>query len=155
MNTTHRHLSNIDCLSFVMCPLLAPLVIGFFLSFLLQLFTVLMKQTRQAVHAIKQSIFLDVYDTNQSLYLSPITNFLKNRFKARSGSSTWRRRPRTPSPTSTPPTTSWSSSPTSLASLLRLISQLKDDEKVLKPQFSLRRFLLKPPVTKISKSDTP
>jgi hypothetical protein len=24
-------------------------------------FTVLMKQTRQAVHAIKQSIFLDVY----------------------------------------------------------------------------------------------
>jgi len=27
---THIHLSNIDCLCFVMCPLLAPLVIGFF-----------------------------------------------------------------------------------------------------------------------------
>ncbi len=28
-----------------------------FFSFLLRLFTVLMKQTRQAVHAVKQSIF--------------------------------------------------------------------------------------------------
>ncbi len=27
---SHRHLSNIDCLSFVVCPLLAPIVIGFF-----------------------------------------------------------------------------------------------------------------------------
>ncbi len=51
----HRHLSIIDCLSFVMSPLLAPLVIVF--SFLLRSFTVLMKQTRQAVHVIKQSIF--------------------------------------------------------------------------------------------------
>jgi len=33
-----------------------------FFSFLLQPFTVLMKQTRQAVRAIKKSIFLDVYD---------------------------------------------------------------------------------------------
>ncbi len=32
-----------------------------FFSFLLQPFTVLMKQTRQAIHAVKQSIFLDVY----------------------------------------------------------------------------------------------
>ncbi len=30
---THRHLSIIDCLSFVMCPLLAPLVIVFFSFF--------------------------------------------------------------------------------------------------------------------------
>ncbi len=30
--------------------------------FLLRPFTVLMKQTRQAVHAVKQSIFLDVYE---------------------------------------------------------------------------------------------
>jgi hypothetical protein len=29
----HRHLSNIDCLSFVVCPLLAPLIIGFFSFF--------------------------------------------------------------------------------------------------------------------------
>ncbi len=29
----HRHLSIIDCLSFVMCPLLAPLVIVFFSFF--------------------------------------------------------------------------------------------------------------------------
>jgi hypothetical protein len=39
-----------------MCPLLAPVLIGFF--FLLQPLTVLMKQTRQAVGAIKQSILL-------------------------------------------------------------------------------------------------
>ncbi len=54
----HRHLSIIDCLSFVMCPLLAPLLIVFFsFFFLLRSFTVLMKQTRQAVRVIKQSIF--------------------------------------------------------------------------------------------------
>jgi hypothetical protein len=47
--------AKIDCLSIVMCPLLAQLIIGFF--FLLQLFTVLMKKT----HAVKQSIFLDVF----------------------------------------------------------------------------------------------
>jgi hypothetical protein len=37
--------------------------VRFFFSFflLLQPLTELMKQTRQAVHAIKQSIFLDVY----------------------------------------------------------------------------------------------
>jgi hypothetical protein len=51
----HRHLSNIDCLSFVMCPLLAPVFHGFFL---LQPLTVLTKQTRQVVCAIKQSILL-------------------------------------------------------------------------------------------------
>ncbi len=33
-----------------------------FLFLLLQPLTVLMKQTRQAVRAVKQSIFLDVYD---------------------------------------------------------------------------------------------
>jgi hypothetical protein len=41
-----------------MCPLLEPGFQGFFF---MQLLTVLMKQTRQAVHAIKQSIYLDVY----------------------------------------------------------------------------------------------
>ncbi len=39
-----------------------------FFLFLLRPFTVLMKQTRQAVHAIKQSIFLDVYGYH--LYLN-------------------------------------------------------------------------------------
>ncbi len=52
----------LDCLSFVMCPLLVQLIIGFFFLFLLWPFTVLIKQTRQAVRTIKQSIFLDVYD---------------------------------------------------------------------------------------------
>jgi len=28
----HRHLSNLDCLSCVVCQLLAPLVIGFFFA---------------------------------------------------------------------------------------------------------------------------
>jgi hypothetical protein len=54
--------SKIDCLRFVVCPLLAQLIQASFLLFLLRQFTVLMKQTRQAVLAIKQSIFLDVYD---------------------------------------------------------------------------------------------
>ncbi len=40
-----------------MCPLLVPVLIGFFFFSLLPL-TVLMKQTRQVVHAIKQSILL-------------------------------------------------------------------------------------------------
>jgi hypothetical protein len=38
-----------------MCPLLVPLLIGFFL---LRPLTVLMKQARQAVCAVKQSILL-------------------------------------------------------------------------------------------------
>jgi hypothetical protein len=33
INGVHRHLSNMDCLSFAMCPLLALLVIGFFSFF--------------------------------------------------------------------------------------------------------------------------
>ncbi len=40
-----------------MCPLLAAVLIGIFF-FLLQLLTVLIKQTRQAARAVKQSIFL-------------------------------------------------------------------------------------------------
>ena len=51
-----------------MCLLIAQLIIGFFSFFLLRPFTVLMKQTRQAVRAIKQSIFLDVY----ALYLTSL-----------------------------------------------------------------------------------
>jgi cyclopropane fatty-acyl-phospholipid synthase-like methyltransferase len=39
------------------------------LLFLLLLFTVLMKQTRQAVRAIKHSIFLDVYVPFQNICL--------------------------------------------------------------------------------------
>jgi hypothetical protein len=47
---------SIDCLRFVMCLIL-------FVFFLLQSLTVLMKQTRQPVRAIKHSIYLDVYGT--------------------------------------------------------------------------------------------
>jgi hypothetical protein len=69
----HRHLRNIDCLSFVMCLLLAQLVIGFFsFFFLLRPLKVLMKQTRQAVCTIKQSIILRclwVRAINQSIFL--------------------------------------------------------------------------------------
>jgi hypothetical protein len=50
-----------------MCLLLAQLIIGFFL---LPLFMVLMKQTRQAVRAIKQSIFLDVYENNKHAWMN-------------------------------------------------------------------------------------
>jgi len=49
----------IDCLSFVMCPLLAQLKIGFFSSF----FAAAVYSTNEANKAgLKQSIFLDVYD---------------------------------------------------------------------------------------------
>ncbi len=47
----------IDCLRFVMCLPLAPVFQGFFM----QPLTILMKQTRQVVRAIKPSIYLDVY----------------------------------------------------------------------------------------------
>jgi hypothetical protein len=46
-----------------------------FFIFLLRLFTVLMKQTRQAVHAVKQSIILDVYGPIK-LFMSIIIVFL-------------------------------------------------------------------------------
>jgi hypothetical protein len=49
----------IDCLSFVMCPLLAQPKIGFFSSF----FVAAVYSTNEANKAgLKQSIFLDVYD---------------------------------------------------------------------------------------------
>ncbi len=48
----------IDCLRFIMCPLLAPGFQGFFSFFFMWPLTVLMKQTRQVVFTIKQSILL-------------------------------------------------------------------------------------------------
>jgi hypothetical protein len=49
--------AKIDCLSFVMCPLLAQLIIGFFSSF----FAAAVYSTNEANKAgLKQSIFLDV-----------------------------------------------------------------------------------------------
>ncbi len=42
-------------------PTTSAVLIAFFSSFLLRPLTVLMKQTRQLVHAIKQSNYLDVY----------------------------------------------------------------------------------------------
>jgi len=62
-----------------MCPL--PRV-SFFFSFLfllLQPFTVLMKQTRQAVRAMKQSIFLDVYG-GMLLFLSALSAAIYSHF---------------------------------------------------------------------------
>jgi hypothetical protein len=51
----------IDCLSFVMCPLLAQLKIGFFSSF----FAAAVYRTNEANKAgLKPSIFLDVYGGN-------------------------------------------------------------------------------------------
>ncbi len=59
---THRHLRNIDYLSFVMCHLLVPVLrvnrFFFFLFLLLRRFTELLNQTRQAACAVKQSILL-------------------------------------------------------------------------------------------------
>ncbi len=55
----HRYRkTKIDCLRFVMCPLLAPIFQGFFFLFLMRPLTVLMIQTRQAICTIHQSILL-------------------------------------------------------------------------------------------------
>ncbi len=51
-------------------PANGAVLIAFFSSLLLRPLTVLMKQTRQAVHAVKQSIYLDVY--SKSTYDEPI-----------------------------------------------------------------------------------
>ncbi len=44
-----------------------------FLSLLLQPLTVLMKQTRQALRAIKQSIYLDVYGYDTVIVMATLT----------------------------------------------------------------------------------
>jgi hypothetical protein len=67
----HRYLINVDCLSFVVCPLLVPHLPRHF-PFLLQPLTVLMKQTRQAVRAIKQSILLRCLWFSQNWIDDPI-----------------------------------------------------------------------------------
>jgi hypothetical protein len=54
----HRYLGKVDCSSIVMFHRLAlPLL----QTFLQEALTVLTRQTRQALHAINQSIFLNVY----------------------------------------------------------------------------------------------
>jgi hypothetical protein len=53
--------------------------VRFFFSFLFLLqwpFTVLIKQTRQAVHAIKQSIFLDVYELDRGRFVKNLCHTL-------------------------------------------------------------------------------
>jgi hypothetical protein len=55
---THRHLSNKDCLSFVVCLLLAPLIIGFFSFFFAAAIYSSNEANWEAVCTIKQSIFL-------------------------------------------------------------------------------------------------
>ncbi len=52
-----------------MCPLQAPGFQGFFSFLLMPPLTVLMNQTRQAVHAIKQSIYLDDYGLAPGTYV--------------------------------------------------------------------------------------
>jgi hypothetical protein len=54
----HRHLSNIDCLSLVVPTTSATRNRLLSFLFLMRPFTVLVKQTRQAVCAVKQSVFL-------------------------------------------------------------------------------------------------
>jgi len=62
-----------DCLRFVMCPLLEPGFQDFF--FFTRPSKVLMKQTRQPVHTIKQCIYLDVYALNLHLAIKKFFGF--------------------------------------------------------------------------------
>ncbi len=57
--------TRIDCLSFVMCPLLAQLKIGFFSFFAAAVYS-----TNEANKAgLRQSIFLDVYGVGAPIFL--------------------------------------------------------------------------------------
>ncbi len=59
----HRYRKSLNRLLKVCCvPATSAILIAFFSSFLLWPLTVLMKQTRQPVHAVKQSIYLNVCD---------------------------------------------------------------------------------------------
>ncbi len=73
----HRYWkSKIDCLRFVMCPLLVPSFKASF-SFFAVAINRLMKQTRQAVRAFKQSILLRclwVYPRQNPKQQSPCSN---------------------------------------------------------------------------------
>jgi len=58
----HRHQKSLNrLLKVCYVPATSAVLIAFFSSFFLQPLTVLMKQTRQLVRAVKQSIYLDVY----------------------------------------------------------------------------------------------
>ena len=58
----HRYRKSLNrLLKVCYVPATSADLIAFFFSFLLRPLTVLMKQTRQPVHAVKQSIYLDVY----------------------------------------------------------------------------------------------
>jgi hypothetical protein len=64
----HRYRKSLNrLLKVCYVPATSAVLIAFFSSFLLQSLTVLMKQTRQPVRAVKQSIYLDVYDQEGSL----------------------------------------------------------------------------------------
>jgi hypothetical protein len=59
----HRYQKSLNRLLKVCCvSATSTVLIAFFLLFLLRPLTVLMKQTRQVGRAIKQSIYLDVYE---------------------------------------------------------------------------------------------
>ncbi len=65
LDTDHRYQKSLNrLLKVCYVPATSAVLIAFFSSFLLRQLTVLMEQTRQPVHAIRQSIYLDVYDTD-------------------------------------------------------------------------------------------
>jgi len=66
----HRYPKNIDCLSFVMCLLLAPHLPRAFFAFLLRPLTVLMKQKGSQYMPLISLSFLDVCGPNTSNYAS-------------------------------------------------------------------------------------
>jgi len=68
ISTDHRYRKSLNRLLKVRyVPATNAALIAFFSCFFLWPLTVLMKQTRQPVCAIKQSVYLDVYDFNPNL----------------------------------------------------------------------------------------
>jgi hypothetical protein len=61
-------------------PTTSAVLIAFFSSFLMRQLTVLMKQTRQLVHAVKQSIYLDDYDWGSNTFDETKTDFKVSSF---------------------------------------------------------------------------
>jgi hypothetical protein len=63
MHAVHRYQKSLNrLLKVCFVPASSTVLIAFFSSFLLRPLTVLMKQTRQPVRAVNQSIYLDVHD---------------------------------------------------------------------------------------------
>jgi hypothetical protein len=68
LEENHRYQKSLSrLLKVCYVPATSAILVAYFSSFLLRPLTVLMKQTRQPVCTVKQSIYLDVYEENKNM----------------------------------------------------------------------------------------